>query len=74
MAEKPKQTDHVGDRIRAHDENWKPPPPEPGVRVAMQCPECSLREFGNPDWKCPTHGKAVRQGNAPYFKQSTEAG
>lgn len=71
-----KPADTIGPRLRALDANWTPPPPAVGVRVAMVCPhpDCNprRREFDNPGWKCPTHGKAVRQPNARYFGQATE--
>lgn len=42
-------------------------------RIAIMCPkeECGWREFGNPDAKCPTHGKGVVQPNRPYFGRPT---
>lgn len=47
-------------------------------RVAMVCPDkdCNPRQrsFLDPKWKCPTHGKAVRQPNRRYFGQRTPGG
>lgn len=65
--------DLVGRRLREFDENWEPPAPLVGVRVAVCCPlkTCNRREFGNELWRCPEHGGGVRQENVPYFGRST---
>lgn len=38
-------------------------------RVARMCPvdDCNTRYFGDPEWTCPQHGRAVVQENKPYF-------
>lgn len=52
----------------------------PGVRIAMMCDhkDClpPYRRFFDSEesaaeWKCPDHGRAVRQVNKPYFGVST---
>jgi hypothetical protein len=52
----------------------------PGVRIAMMCDhkDClpPYRRFFDSEeqaaeWKCPDHGRAVRQENKPYFGVST---
>lgn len=38
------------------------------TRLALICTECGRREFGNPDWRCPTHPKKTAvQKNRSYF-------
>lgn len=46
---------------------------KPGRRVAMVCPAdgCTFRSFGDLEWTCPTHARAVRQVNRPYLGQPT---
>ena len=44
-----------------------------GLRVARVCPkdDCNWREFGNPQAKCPEHGRGADQKNHWYFGRPT---
>jgi hypothetical protein len=39
----------------------------------MACSKCMRRDFGNPSWVCPEHGRQAthRQANNRYFGQPT---
>lgn len=46
-----------------------------GDRVALICDhkDCKppMRNFGDPNWKCPVHKRSVRQVDHPY-RQATK--
>lgn len=44
-----------------------------GVRIARTCPakDCTWREFGKPEAKCPEHHRGETETNRPYFGKPT---
>ncbi len=41
------------------------------VRVAVICPKCNARRFGNRDWRCKEHNLGELQTNHSYFGRNT---